>query len=40
MNRYRPEVRRRWREDPGRGAGLWFDLGPHLGPVHTSEGLR
>jgi predicted dehydrogenase len=30
MNRYRPEVRRRWREDPGRGAGLWFDLGPHL----------
>ena len=30
MNRYRPKVRRRWREDPGRGAGLWFDLGPHL----------
>ena len=22
--------RRRWREDPGPGAGLWFDLGPHL----------
>jgi predicted dehydrogenase len=30
MNRYRPKVRPRWREDPGRGAGLWFDLGPHL----------
>jgi predicted dehydrogenase len=30
MNRYRPAVRSRWREDPGVGAGLWFDLGPHL----------
>lgn len=30
MERYRPAVRRRWREDPGPGAGLWFDLGPHL----------
>jgi predicted dehydrogenase len=30
MDRYRPVVRRRWREDPGPGAGLWFDLGPHL----------
>jgi predicted dehydrogenase len=30
MNRYRPMVRSRWREDPGVGAGLWFDLGPHL----------
>ena len=30
MDRYRPGVRRRWREDPGPGAGLWFDLGPHL----------
>ena len=30
MDRYRPEVRKRWREDPGPGAGLWFDLGPHL----------
>lgn len=30
MDRYRPLVRRRWREDPGPGAGLWFDLGPHL----------
>jgi predicted dehydrogenase len=30
MNRYRPHVRQRWREEPGPGAGLWFDLGPHL----------
>jgi predicted dehydrogenase len=30
MDRFRPVVRRRWREDPGAGAGLWFDLGPHL----------
>lgn len=30
MNRYRPTVRQRWRETPGAGAGLWFDLGPHL----------
>ena len=30
MDRYRPLVRNRWREDPGPGAGLWFDLGPHL----------
>jgi len=30
IDRYRPVVRQRWREDPGPGAGLWFDLGPHL----------
>lgn len=30
MDRYRPVVRQRWREEPGPGAGLWFDLGPHL----------
>jgi predicted dehydrogenase len=30
MDRYRPVVRNRWREDAGPGAGLWFDLGPHL----------
>ncbi|WP_158942822.1 oxidoreductase [Granulicella sp. S190] len=30
MDRYRPHVRQRWREDEGPGAGLWFDLGPHL----------
>jgi predicted dehydrogenase len=30
MDRFRPNVRKRWREDSGPGAGLWFDLGPHL----------
>src|ERR1700730_13976123 len=30
MDRFRPAVRQRWREDPGPGAGLWFDLGPHM----------
>jgi len=30
MDRFRPAVRKRWREDPGPGAGLWFDLGPHM----------
>jgi predicted dehydrogenase len=30
MDRFRPVVRKRWREDPGLGAGLWFDLGPHM----------
>ena len=30
MDRYRPNVRQRWREDAGPGAGLWFDLGPHM----------
>jgi len=29
-DRYRPEVRQRWREGSGPGAGLWYDLGPHL----------
>jgi predicted dehydrogenase len=29
-DRYRPHVRNRWREQPGPGAGLWRDLGPHL----------
>lgn len=29
-DRYRPDVRDRWREKPGPGAGLLFDLGPHL----------
>ena len=29
-DRFRPEVRQRWRERAGPGAGLWFDLGPHL----------
>ncbi|GAB4217465.1 MAG: oxidoreductase [Rhodoferax sp.] len=30
FDRYRPEVPQRWREQPGPGSGLWFDLGPHL----------
>ena len=30
MDRFRPTVRQRWREEPGPGSGLWFDLGPHL----------
>jgi predicted dehydrogenase len=30
IDRFRPVVRKRWREDAGPGAGLWFDLGPHL----------
>ena len=30
FDRYRPIVRDRWRERRGVGAGLWYDLGPHL----------
>lgn len=30
IDRYRPDVRARWREIPGPGAGLLYDLGPHL----------
>jgi predicted dehydrogenase len=30
IDRFRPQVRQRWRETIGPGAGLWFDLGPHL----------
>jgi predicted dehydrogenase len=30
IDRFRPLVRQRWREQNGPGAGLWFDLGPHL----------
>ncbi|MCU1293377.1 MAG: oxidoreductase domain protein [Bryobacterales bacterium] len=30
IDRFRPQVRKRWRENAGPGAGLWFDLGPHL----------
>lgn len=29
-DRFRPVVPVRWREEPGPGAGLLFDLGPHL----------
>ncbi|HUN93081.1 MAG TPA: oxidoreductase [Burkholderiaceae bacterium] len=30
FDRYRPQVRDRWRERATPGAGLWYDLGPHL----------
>ncbi len=30
IDRFRPEVRDRWRERAVPGAGIWFDLGPHL----------
>lgn len=30
FDRYRPEVRARWRESESLGSGLWYDLGPHL----------
>ena len=30
IDRYRADVRDRWREVPGPGAGLLYDLGPHL----------
>jgi predicted dehydrogenase len=30
FDRFRLEVRDRWRERAGPGAGLWYDLGPHL----------
>jgi len=30
FDRYRPQVRQRWRESTDAGAGLWMDLGPHL----------
>jgi len=29
-DRFRPEVRDRWRERAGPGSGAWIDLGPHL----------
>ena len=30
FDRFRPNVRNRWRELPGPGSGIWFDLGSHL----------
>ena len=30
IDRYRPVVQDRWREQPVPGSGLWFDLGSHL----------
>lgn len=30
FDRFRPQVRARWRESGSPGSGLWYDLGPHL----------
>lgn len=30
FDRFRPVPRRRWREQPGQGTGILYDLGPHL----------
>lgn len=30
FDRFRPDVRDRWRERAGPGTGTWYDLGPHL----------
>lgn len=30
FDRFRPEVRDRWREQAQPGGGIWYDLGPHL----------
>lgn len=30
FDRFRPQVRDRWREADVPGAGIWYDLGPHL----------
>lgn len=30
IDRFRPQVRERWREQAGPGGGVWWDLGPHL----------
>jgi predicted dehydrogenase len=30
FDRYRPEVRPRWREQAVAGAGIWYDLAPHM----------
>jgi len=30
FDRFRPEVRKRWRESAAEGGGILFDLGPHL----------
>jgi predicted dehydrogenase len=30
FDRFSPQVRHAWREQPGPAAGIWFDLGPHL----------
>ena len=30
FDRFRPVVRKRWKEESGPGGGIWFDLGSHL----------
>lgn len=30
FDRFAPQVKTAWRDEPGPAAGLWFDLGPHL----------
>jgi predicted dehydrogenase len=30
IDRFRPHVKDRWREDGSVGSGIWYDLGPHL----------
>lgn len=30
FDRFRPEIRQRWREQDGPGSGLLYDLGPHM----------
>lgn len=30
FDRYRPDVRQRWRESKEAGSGLWYDLAPHM----------
>jgi len=30
FDRFRPQVRSRWREQAGPGSGIWYDLAPHL----------
>lgn len=30
FDRFRPEPRQRWREQPGEGSGIFWDLGPHI----------
>lgn len=30
FDRYRPQVKARWREQAGPGSGVWYDLGAHL----------
>lgn len=29
-DRFRPQYQNRWRENPGAGSGIWYDLGTHL----------